>query len=214
MLKIEIQGKILEIPTSCKQIKLSSYIEFDMYHRKFVEAFNNGLHELAYKNAVDALKAVIVGFDEDLAKDLLFGEYSEKSRKDTIAGMLYLVYSTILSIEVTVPTEDGYFFDYKDKRYYVPMFKDYDGNINPKLKYGQYIEALETMRVCSEKSDDPNVLFSQYLRILSASVSCVEKDCSAIELRKCVDQNAKHFSDIDMQTGLDVYFFLGITILN
>jgi hypothetical protein len=216
MIKIKIEDHEMQVPTDCSEIKLSSYIEFNIHHSKFIQAYNENIgKEYEASEAVKALAAVIEGFDEEVAMKLTVGDYIPSDKERTINSLLHLINSVITQYEVPELKESGYFFEYKGKKWVVPILRYYDGRINPNLKYGQYIEAMETIRVTNAgEVKTPNDEFSEYLRVLAAIVR--EEGCSREEtelsLRMLTDSNMQFFNDINMKVGLDVYFFLNGTI--
>lgn len=217
MIELKIEDHILKVPTNCKEIRLDSYIEFNIHHNKFVEVYNEGSgNEYAASEAVKALACVIDGFDDELAMKLTIGHYKPADKTKTINELLYLVNSVITSYQIPKVTDElKYTFEYKGKNWVVPFMKDFSGRVNPDLKYGQYIEAMETMRICNIKeAKTPEDNFTEYLRTLAAIVreEGYNREETVYTLRKLTDDQMTYFKDIDMEAGLDVYFFLNATI--
>jgi uncharacterized protein YkuJ len=216
MIKIKIEECEMDVPTDCSEIKLSSYIEFNLHHAKFLEIYNaSGGVDYAASEAVKALSCVIEGFTEEVAYKLTVGEYNPSDKAKTINELMYLVNATITNYSCPDLTDSGYGFDYKGKRWLVPIVKYYDGRINPYLTYGQFIEVSETIRVQNiEEVKTPNQEFAEFLRVLSSVVreEGYFREETALSLRMMTDENMNYFQDIDMKSGLDVYFFLNGTI--
>ena len=215
MIEVKINEKLCQIPTELSEISLSSYIEFTEYHKLFVEKYNSGFLDIAIQDGYKAVASVVEGFTQEDADEIAVGKYSKDSKEGTLLHILYLINSVIVSYFPEPLEEKGYEFTYQDKKYVVPILKLYDGTVNPDLTYGQYIEAMETIRMCnSVEEKTPSVQFSEFLRVLAAVVR--EYGCSREEtllsLRQRTDDMAKYFDKIDMKTGLDVFFFLNGTI--
>ena len=216
MIQLKIENHILDVPTDCREIKLDSYIEFNVHHKIFVEVYNDaGGNEYAASEAVKALSCIITGFDEELAMKLTVGNYKPSDKTKTINELLYLVNSVVTKYELPEIVGNKYTFEYKGKKWVVPFMKDFNGRVNPELTYGQYIEVMETMRVCNiQEVKTPENEFSEYLRTLASIVreEGYSREERAYTLRTLTDDQMMYFKDIDMQTGLDVYFFLNGTI--
>jgi hypothetical protein len=215
VIQVKINDKICEVPTEISEISLSSYIEFNEHHKAFVEKYNAGFLDIAIQSGYKAVAAVVEGFDQEDANEIAVGKYSKNSKEGTLLHLLYLINSVIVTYFPEPLNENGYKFTYKEKEYVVPMLKLYDGTINPDLTFGQYIESMETIRMCnSQEEKTASVQFSEYLRVLA---SCVReygstREETLLSLRKRCDDMAKYFKDIDMKSGLDVFFFLNGTI--
>lgn len=215
MIEVRINDKLCQVPTELSEISLSSYIEFSEHHRHFIEKHNSGFLDIAIQDGYKAVAAVVEGFTQEDAQEIAVGKYSKDSKQGTLFNLLYLINSVIVSYFPEPLNESGYKFTYKDKEYVVPILKLYDGTINPDLTYGQYIEAMETIRMCnSQEEKTPSVQFSEYLRVLASVVReyGFTREETVLSLRQRCDDMAKYFKEIDMKSGLDVFFFLNGTI--
>lgn len=214
MIDISIKGNVYKVPTDVSEIKLSSYIEFTKHYNDFILKKNSNMDSAAIKDGVAAISCIIDNFEE-AAKEIEIGEYSAKSKNNTINGLMYLISSTIITYEPEPLSDAGYRFEYKGKNWMLPYFIDYSGKINPKLSYGQYTEAMETIRVCNSVEEKTlNIQFTEMLRLMASLVreEGYDREETLLSLRTLTDDNALYFSDIDMKTGLDINFFLSGTI--
>lgn len=220
MIEVLINNKSCWVPTELSEISLSSYVEFNSYHKSFVDKYNEGFYDIAIKDGYSALACVVEGFDQIDAEEISIGSYAKESKEGTLLQLLYLINSVIVTYVPDTPSllnnsEMGYRFTYKDKEWVVPMVKLWDGTVNPDLTYGQYIEAMETIRLCNSLEEKtPTVYFSELLRVLAATVReyGTTRTETLISLRQNTDTLAKYFEQIDMKTGLDVFFCLNGTI--
>jgi hypothetical protein len=215
VIQVKINGKDCQIPTELSEISLGSYIEFQENHKSFIEKYNEGFFDLAIKDGYQAIAAVVEGFDADDADEIAIGAYSKDSKEGTLLHILYLINALITTYFPEPLNENGYKFSYDGKEWIVPILKLYDGTINPDLTFGQYIEAMETIRMCnSVEEKTSSVQFSEYLRVLASIVREYgsSREETVLSLRQRCDDMAKYFEKIDMKSGLDVFFFLNGTI--
>lgn len=215
MIEVKINGKPCSVPTELSEISLSSYVEFQEHHKFFVDKYNEGFYDLAIQDGYKAVACVVDGFNQIDAEEISVGSYSKDSKEGTLLQLLYLINSVIVSYVPEPPTEIGYKFEYREKTWVVPMIKMYDGSFNPDLKFGQYIEAMETLRLCNSVGErTPLVVFSELTRVIGATVReyGYTREETLLSVRQSTEELSVFFEKIDMKTGLDVFFCLYGTI--
>lgn len=215
MIQVKINGNACWVPTELSEISLSSYVEFQEYHKSFIDKYNGGFYDIAIQDGYKAVACVVEGFDKLDAEEIAIGSYSKDSKEGTLLQLLYLINSVITTYVPDPPKEGSYKFDYMGKTWVVPMIKMYDGSFNPDLKFGQYIEAMETLRMChSVPERTPEVIFSELTRVIGATVReyGYTREETLLGCRQTTEELSVFFEKIDMKTGLDVFFCLYGTI--
>lgn len=221
MFLIRINNQDLKYPQQPKDIKVSQFIDFmkslgqciyseDMYANTINLA--NCLAEF-WRISLDQLGEV--ESDNVDTKNYYLG-LEEVKEFNSIAG---LVSGISKVIERYVPSKQGdsLDFNYRDRTWTIPKFKASDFSdefLRPVMKFGAVMRINEAKRLASlvvrkdkdGKDLDPNGS-AQYTELLFIVASLAENKEFDPYLSN-INERIEYFKDIDMQSALDVCFFL------
>lgn len=227
MLTIEINGTPLSVPVSPDEIKLSQYIEWNRLRQVFFASQNVG-DKLGEIIAAGNCLSKVIEIPDDLLNEITVGDFTVEEREDTISKLFYLVDSSVVGFQIEPLALEGYEFEYKGEKWVFPCYFDYEGRPWTSLKYGQYIEAKNAIKMYEEQKekDDTGALEFTSICMVMASL-CRPKsrfklvdgkyqfigEESILEMRM-LSEGASFWEDISMQIGLSVNFFFRSLILS
>lgn len=227
MILIEINGETVQVPVSPEEIKLSQYIEWNKLRQVFIAAQGTG-DKLAEIIAAGECLSRVIEMPNSLLEELTVGEFSIEEKEDTISKLFYLVDSAVIGYKIEPLAMDGYEFEYKGDRWVFPCYFDYNGKPWTSLKYGQYVEAKNAIKMYEEqkeKDKDGSLEFTSMLMIMASLCRPKSRfkmvdgkyqfigEETLLEMRM-ISEGASFWEDISMQIGLSVNFFFRSLILN
>lgn len=227
MIRVEINGQEVGVPVTPEEIKLSQYIEWNKLRQVFIAAQNTGDRLAEIIAAGDCLKKVIE-MPDSLLEELTVGDFSLEDKEDTISKLFSLVDSAVIGYKIEPLALEGYEFEYKGDKWVFPCYFDYHGRPWTSLKYGQYIEAKNAIKMYEEqkeKDKDGSLEFTSMLMIMASLCRPKSRfkmvdgkyqfigEETLLEMRM-IAEGASFWEDISMQIGLSVNFFFRSLILN
>jgi hypothetical protein len=223
MLLVNINKKEYKIAEAPAEMLARQYVNFTKAHSKIVLSDDD-----LYTNTVELAKCLCEYLDlelEDLAEFEANNETTESYLKgvkeiedySSIAGLVAHIANVIMNYKAKTDFE-VLSFNYRGYVWSVPHFKasEFTGKIiRPNMKFGDVVRISEAKRVASTligklgkdgKDLDPNgnAQISELLYIVSYLAENKEVDPYLTD----INQRIEYFKDIDMQTALDLLFFL------
>lgn len=223
MIIVKINNKEYGLPENAGEILARQYVDFMKQHAKV-----NLEEEDIYTLTVELAKCLCAywGIElEDLAEVQVNNETTESYistlkqivEHESISGMVAQITKVVLEYQSKTDFQT-LSFNYRNHLWVVPHFKanEFTGKvIRPGVKFGTFLNISEAKRVASQfigQKDkngndlDPkgNASISELLYIVANLAENSEVD----PYLKSIDERIEYFKDIDMQTALDLLFFL------
>lgn len=212
----------IDLPQDAGEIRLNQYIPFICHVRRL-----NDEKQMENTTVVQVMAEAIGEFcDVDLDEVFrakmgdLYAE--EETLYDTLRGIWGYLVKVLISFKGNLRVGQDFSFECEGEDFEIPFHQHValiSGNVMPGLNVQQSVECLEIIRLTEDSiktKGDPkgSLWYSQYLKMLAILTRKVGGETlpSNISMRQDFYQKrAKLFSRIDLQTALDVDFFLQIT---
>lgn len=214
MIKIKANKEILELPEVCREIKLSQFIDYNVYKKKWVESIEQ--HGIFSIESLKSLRDLLFNFfDKNPVIDTLKIDFAD-SRNGALSIAKHID-AVIEGLKPRTIDKEHHTFDYKGETLFVPFGEAYqylkEEFSRPELTLGEVVEIMEYKRLTENmvlESGDPqgNLAFTEALRTIAILARKENEVLPSVKTDKWIFDRMTWLKDISFQDYADVYFFL------